>query len=160
MPWGWFAVGLVVTLLAQTTVLPFVAADWLDLFMVYALVVALAAPVPDARLAGWLIGFVQDIESVGPLGLHALALGLLCVGVTYLRGGINLQLWWGRWLIGLIVALPVQYFRQLPITFTTGAWGHAFVQALTTALVSAFLAAVLTELPNRFSPRRRRVYLR
>lgn len=160
MAWGWFTLALVLTFLLQTTVAPFCLPDWLDLMVVLALVVGLTAPAGDARLAGWLVGFSQDLDSGGPLGLHALLLGLAVLGLTHLRELINLHLWWGRWLIALLVTLPLQLLLQLHLRLPGGDWVRIGVEALSSAAVAALLAALLVGVPGLLGRRRRRLALR
>jgi rod shape-determining protein MreD len=106
MPWGLFSVALLVVYLLQTAVLPHVAPPWCDLFVAFALLCGLGGPTTDARLAAWIIGLVQDAGGTGPLGIHALGLGLAVVVVTRLRELLNRELWWVRWLLGFLGAWP------------------------------------------------------
>ena len=157
MRWTLFVILLVLVYLAQTALLPQFGIRWLDLFLVTALVCGLVAPTPDARLAAWIVGFVQDLATDGPLGLHALALGLAVLALTFVREQVNLQLWWVRWLMAFIVAYPAEILVRL-----VAGTGHGFVASqvlgwpLTTAFVGSFLASFLLALPSAFRPRRRR----
>ncbi len=153
-----FTIALLVTYLLQTAVVPLVGLPDLDLLLVLALVCGLAAPVQEARLAGWITGFVQDVGSASPVGLHALALGLAVLGLTYLREWVNRHVWWARWLIGFVVAWPAQFLVQLHLRFLQGAdrpWSRMVLEALVTALIAALLAALLVALPSMFGRRRR-----
>ncbi|MCK4341346.1 MAG: rod shape-determining protein MreD [Phycisphaerae bacterium] len=159
MPWGIFILALLITYLLQTTVLRLASVEPLDLLLTLALVCGLAAPVQEARLAGWFTGFAQDIGSAGPLGLHALLLGLAVLVLTRLRELVNQHLWWARWLIMFIVAFPAQVLLQLHLRFLQGAhlsWSRMGLDALTTAMLASLLAALLLGLPAVFRGRRHR----
>ena len=161
MPWGLYWLGLAVVYLLQTAVLPHFAPEWLDLLLVLALFCGLTAPIQEARLAGWCTGFAQDIGSTGPLGLHAVALGLAVYALTHIRELVNRELWWVRWLIAFFVAFPARLLLQLHLRyFQAGSklWSEFLIEALVSAAVAALLAAVLPGLPRLFGrrPRRRR----
>ena len=114
MQWGWLILAIAGVLVAQTAILPLVGLPWLDLLFTMALVIGLVAPVLDARLAGWLIGFSLDLQSAGPIGLHAFAFGLAVTGLTYVRDMVVRHHWWARWLIGFIVAVGAAHSACLP----------------------------------------------
>jgi rod shape-determining protein MreD len=158
MSWGLFAVALLIVYLLQTAVLPHVAPQWLDLLLAFALLCGLTAPVVDARLAGWIAGLAQDVGGDGALGVHALALGLTVLLLTRLREVVNRELWWVRWLAGLVVSWPAQLLVQLHDRYLQGAalsWPHMLGYALLTALTASLLAAIALRLP---STTRRRPY--
>lgn len=161
MPWGFFTLALLLTFLVQTAVLPFFGGHYIDLLLMLALVCGLAAPTQEARLAGWITGFAQDVGTAGdsPVGLHAFALGLAVLAITHLRELVNQRLWWVRWLIGLIVAWPAQLLIQIHLRFLQGAhlsWSRMLWDSLLTALIAALLAGLVLELPAAFGRRRRR----
>jgi len=163
MRWILFIVGLLIVHLLQTGVLPvFHAPGWLDLMLALALLCGLVAPASDARLAAWIVGFAIDLDTAGPLGLHALALGLAVLAQTYLRELVNLGAWWVRWLVSFVVALPAQLLVRLHAHFYFGDdWSlwQLGLMSVTTAAVSALLAALALALPTLSGRRRRRVTL-
>lgn len=159
MSWGLFILAAVITLVVQAAVLPLFAPPWLDLLLVLALVCGLGLPSLDARLAGWFSGLATDLGSTGPLGLHAIALGLAVLALTYLRELVNRELWWVRTLIAFMVAWPAQLFIRLHERFFQGAttgWETIVFGSLLTAAVSAALAAALMGMPSMMTRRRRR----
>jgi len=159
MAWILYIVVLLVAFVVQTTVLPLLRLDALDLMLTLALVCGLAAPTVDARLAGWITGFVKDLDTHGPLGLHALVLGLAVYVMTRLRGVVNLHAGWVRWLISFLVALPAELFVGLHRHFLQGDPRSILTiggQALLTALVASMIAALLVGLPGMLRHRRRR----
>lgn len=155
---GWLALtlSLIVAYLFQTTV--FTPADWpVDLFLVVALVAGLSAPTPDARLAAWFSGLAADLGTVGPIGVHALALGLTGLLLTQLRSTVNEYLWWARFWVALLAAIPghilillhLRYF-QADLSLT---WMDFFLPA--GLPIAAGAAALITQL-SVFRQRRRR----
>ncbi len=157
MPWSLYAVGLLAAFLLQTAVLPLLPLDAVDLLLTLALICGLAAPVPEARLAGWGAGFVKDLDTDGPLGLHAVLCGLAVLLLTVVRAQLNLQLWWVRWLLATAVAWPVELAARLHQALTLGtsaSVGGLVLGSLLTAVVAGLLAALLLALPGR-APRRR-----
>lgn len=160
MRWLPFAIALLAVLLLQTTVVPFLPLPGLDLLLTLALVCGLVAPAPEARLAGWITGFAKDLDTLGPVGLHALALGLAALLLTRLRELVNLHLWWVRGFIAFVVAVPAELLVLLHQRFLQGlALGPAQIVfgALGHALLAALLAMLVTGLPAALGrPRRRR----
>jgi rod shape-determining protein MreD len=159
MPWGLYTVALLLVYLAQSAVLPHFAPQWLDLFLAFALVCGLTAPVADARLAAWIAGLAQDIGGDGPLGIHALALGLAAWLLTCVRELANRELWWVRWLAGFITAAPAQLVLQVHARYYQGAaisWPGMIGYSLLSALAASLLAAAVVRLPTLL--RRRRAY--
>ena len=162
MRWILFIVALVVVHLVQTTLLPFFAPAWVDLMIALAVLCGLVAPSTDARLAAWIVGFAIDLDSDGPLGLHALALGLAVLGLTYLREWVNLGAWWVRWLIGFAVIFPAQLLVRLHSHFFQAdnlSLGQILLMSLATAAASALLAALALVVPSLSGRRRRRTAL-
>jgi rod shape-determining protein MreD len=161
MLWGGFALGLAITFLLQTAVLPLLAPDWIDLLLVLALIYGLTVPPVDARLAGWCAGFAQDLGGSNPLGLHALTLGLMVLALTHVRALVNLQLGWVRWLICFAVALPAQWLVATVVVLQIGAatsWWQITLHAALSAGVAALLATLITGLPTMLGRRRPRRY--
>jgi rod shape-determining protein MreD len=159
MPWWRFAFALLLTYLLQTTLVRLIAPPAVDLFVVLALVCAWSAPPVEARLAGWSTGFLQDVGSAGPLGLHALALGLLVFLLTYLREHVNREVWWVRWLVGLVAVFPLQLLVHLHERYwqdAAGSWARMLAESLATAVVTGLLAALVLGLPTLLGMRRRR----
>jgi len=159
MRWGPFILILLMAYLLQTALLSHAAPKCVDLLWAVALVCGLTAPAADARLAGWLTGFLQDVGTTGPLGLHALALGLAIMVLTHLRDAVNRELWWVRWLTAALVTLPAQLLIQVHFHYWQGAWGTWWTmlsQSLSTAVVTGLLAALIVGAP-RLLHRRRRV---
>ncbi len=158
MRWGLFILVLLAAYIVQTAVLPLFAPSWFDLLLIVALVYGLTAPPVEARLAGWIIGFAQDVGSLGPLGLHALALGLATYGLTHLREAVNRELWWVRGLAALIVAWPAQLLILLHMRFLQDAALSAFqimLGSLTTALSGSMIAGLVVGVPGAWRRRRR-----
>lgn len=161
MSWFGFAVALLVTLLAQTTLH---WADWvppfgLDLMLALCLAVALVAPVHEARLAGWIVGLAVDLMTAdGPLGPHAFAFGLTAWLITHLRETLNRYVWWGRLLIAAGAALPGQALLLVHLHAIQGghirSLGSAVGALILLSATAALLAAIVTALP-RFTVRRR-----
>lgn len=166
MPWVVFALALLVALLLQTAVLPLLPqAVTLDLLLTLALVCGLVAPVHEARLAGWIVGFVYGLASIGTLGVHALAYGCAAVVLTRLRSEINVYIWWGRAILAFLGAWPAELMIRLHMRFWQLAlpdpWWRIVGGATLTALLVSLLAAALTGLPGWLSaPRRHRSLVR
>jgi rod shape-determining protein MreD len=162
MPWGWFALALGAAYLLQTAVLPHIAPAWIDAFLVMALTGALVLPMQEARIAGWMVGFAQDIPTTGPLGLHALALGLAALGVTHLRDLVNRELWWARWLIAMVSAIPGLLLVRLHERFyqaaNLSAW-QIVATTIVTAFIAGLIAALLPGVPGLFGRRRRHDFM-
>lgn len=150
---------LVVLFVTQTTVLPQFAQESVDLLLALALACGMLLPVTDARLAAWCAGFARDLETLGPVGLHALALGLAGLAMTALRELINLHIWWARGLLALLVGFPAQllvrfhqrFLQDQNMTFTSMVGG-----AFMTALIAATLATLVAGVPGVLHNRRRR----
>lgn len=158
MPWGLFTLVLILAYVLQTTAVPTWALPVVDLLLALALVCGLAGSPPDARLAGWVTGLAQDIGSSGPLGLHALALGLAVMALGRLREMVNRELWWVRALIAFVVAWPAQLLIFLHARFMQDAalsWPALLSQSLLTAVVAALLAALLVGAPGLWRRRQR-----
>lgn len=164
MPWGALSILVVITLVLQTSVVRLLGVESVDLFLALAIFLGLTAAMYDARLAAWGVGFVQDLASGGPIGLHALALGGAVWLLTMLRGVVNLQLWWARWFVGVLAALPAQIFLAAYMHYALGARLSPFwtvLSVLITSLLAALLATLLTQLPLFLEwDRRRRRYHR
>lgn len=161
MPWVAFALALLVALLLQTAVLPFLPlVSGLDLMLTLALICGLVAPVHDARLACWVVGFVYGLASIGTLGVHALAYGCAGVVLTRLRTEINVYVWWGRAILAFLGAWPAELMIRLHMRFWQLAlpdpWWSMVGGATFSALLASLLAAALTALPGLLSARRRR----
>jgi rod shape-determining protein MreD len=151
MRWTAFTIALVSVYLAQVGILWRFGVGWLDLFLAYALLVALIAPTAEARLAGWIVGLAQDLGSTGPIGIHALSLGLAAFLLTRVRELLNVQVWWPRglalWLAGLPAAALAVVHRNA--WSATGEWNifSAIGSGVTTSLAAALLVLLLTTLP-------------
>ena len=156
MPWGLFGLVLTLVFVLQTAVMPFCAPASLDLLLVMALVCGLTAPSVDARLAAWIIGFVQDLDSGSPLGLHAALLALAVWALTLIRDLVNLNLWWGRWLIAALVALPARLVLQLHMRWSHGDWPRSVFETVVTAVVAGLAASIVVGLPAWWRGRRHR----
>ena len=160
MMWIGLAAALVVAIVAQTTLcalgdLPLID---LDFPLVLVLLYGLLAPRHDARLAGLIIGFVVDLSTAGPLGVYALAYGLAALLLTKLRDVVNLQLWWGRLLIGWVAGLAGEVLITLHLQIVQGvslgsSWRAAWLAVMISG-VAALLASLLTVL-RPLSPKRR-----
>jgi hypothetical protein len=149
MRWGWLVLTIVFVLIVQTAVAGLAGLPWLNLMFAMALVIGLVAAAPDARLAGWLVGFAADLQSAGPIGLNAFAFGLAVAGLTYVRELVIRHHWWARWLIGLVVAFPVQLILQTYLNAGHGVFfWRTLGEALATSLFASLLAAVMVGLPS------------
>lgn len=161
MRWALFAAGLLVIYVVTRGVwfrFPLLAP--VDLFLTYALVCALFARAPDAGLAGWIVGLAQDLGSEGPVGIHAVSLGLAGVIVASLRETFNVRVWWPRWLTLFGAAAPAAVLVGLYRHFwrSGGELGLAAVLggALWIALIAATLALLVTAVPGVALDRRPR----
>ena len=158
MQWALYVLALVIAYLAHTTLPPAWIPGWLDLLLVIALVCGLAAPAAEARLAGWLAGFAQDVGTVGPLGLHAFALGAAVLLLTLMRDAVNRTLWWVRWLLAFVAAIPTQIVVSIHYRyyqFVETSWWSLITSSLATALAAALIAATITGLPAMLGRKRR-----
>lgn len=158
MAWSLFAFALTLVYLAQTAVLPYLGVTWLDGLLVVALVCGLTAPTAEARLAGWITGLSRDIGGTGPVGLHALALGLATLVLTYLRDLVNREVWWVRALVAFAVAWPAQLLVRLHERYFQGAalpWVVLLAGSFGVALVAAVIASVVPRVPALFGRRPR-----
>ncbi len=160
MSWPLFSLALVVIFVGQTTFLPLIEAPaWIDPLLALAIICGLAAPAADARLAGWLVGFAIDIGTQGPIGLHAFALGLAMIALTNLRESMNLQVWWVRWTLGAMAALPAQLIVRLHQVWLQE---HALTmfqvlsQSLASAIGAGLIATLIIALPDLFGRQRRK----
>lgn len=152
MPWVKFSLALLATFLLQTTLVRVMRIEYVDLLLVMALLCGLLAPLRDARIAAWIVGFTQDLGSLGALGIHALALGFTGLILTTLRELVNLKVWWVRLLICLAAALPGQFVYTLHfgLQAETGgaAWTAALASSLWISLIASISAAAITGIPR------------
>lgn len=165
MPWGVFGVLLALVLLLQTSVLSVLGLRTIDLFLIYALVCGLVLPPYDARLAGWIIGFVQGLASAGMVMIHPVALGLTGLLSTVLRAGVNLDLWWVRLLVAFLSAWPGQLLVRIYWRFWDAnagdvlaprePWWSILFGSAWVALAAGLIAAGLTALPALVTHRSR-----
>ncbi|MGD8453041.1 MAG: hypothetical protein PVJ57_14580 [Phycisphaerae bacterium] len=150
MTWLGLLAALLVSLVLQTGLhwLGLASPYGVDLLLALALIYGLAAPLAEARLAGWIIGFGVDLMTEGPLGAHAFALGLTAYFLTVLRERVNGTLWWIRLAICFLAALPGQVLLGLHLRYVldaTGAGlGGLLVSALVLSLTGALVAALAT----------------
>ncbi len=155
MRWGWFALALLATFIVQASFAPLLPAG-LDLFAAFALACAWLLPVEEACLAGWIAGFIQDVGSMQPLGLHAFALGLTAWGLTRIRDLVNRELWWVRWFSGFVVLFPLQMLVTARVLWGARVpWWTFVTEPFTTALLAAFVAALLMLIPAALARRPR-----
>ncbi len=163
MFWWRFALVLLVVFVLQTTVLSHFAPPVVDLLLTLALWYAWTAPLPEARLAAWLTGFVQDVGTQGPLGLHALSCGLAVWLLTSWRDHVNRDVWWVRWLVGSVAVLPARLLvcvQQRYWQGVAGTWSGMLLDTLLTAVVVGLLAALAVGLPTLLRRRRRGMMMR
>ena len=157
MTWPFFLFALVVAVLLQTTLVRLAPSGMLDLPLFLALAAGLLMPTYDARLAAWTAGLAQSLETLGPLGPHAFALGLAGWALTRLREGVNLRVWWGRFAITFLAGfsglalLRLYQTAYLQLKFETTL--QPFIDAAILAGVGAILLTVLTS----YRPIRRRM---
>jgi len=163
MSWLGFTAVLVVTLVLQTAVywVGVLPPYGIDLLLALALVYGLTAPLHEARLAAWVIGLGGDLMTVGPIGVHAVALGLTGLLATRMRETVTRGRWWTRWLIGLVAAVPGQLWVPLHLRFVQGGYAGSgwtmLWSAVWLAATAALLAALVTALPA-WAPRRRAMH--
>jgi rod shape-determining protein MreD len=164
MWWGSFLVTLLVTHLLQTTIIGFLQVGWIDLYLALAILCGLTMPAHDARLAALLVGLLQDLGTIGPIGVHGFGLGLVGLLATLLRPGFNLLAWYSRALIGLMAAVPgLLVVRLHQILFQRLAWESVWSEVglvLLTALFATLVATLVTQLPSLGVGRRRRMETR
>lgn len=158
MPWGPFAIALLVVYLIQTGVAALFGFVYFDAFLVLALLCGLLAPSADARLGAWLVGLAQDLDSADALGIHAFALGLTALLLTWLREVLNLGLWWVR-LLALVLAgwagqVIYLTYGQYWIGRGESSFGGLLVSAALTAALAAGLVMLICALPGRRRSRR------
>lgn len=159
MRWGPFWLTLLLVVVLQTSVIYALDWRWMHLLLALALLCGLNAPTHDARIAGWIAGFVQDLlTESSTLGLHALAYGSAILLLTYMRDRLNPSVWWIRWLLAgitawaalLVVDVGMRWWLLNPPSGPS-IWSGG----LRDALIAALLAVACTELPW-FLPRGRR----
>ncbi|MBK9118557.1 MAG: hypothetical protein IPM18_02995 [Phycisphaerales bacterium] len=161
MPWWPFGFALLAAYILQATLVGWLrCGSWVDLLLMLALVVGLAAPTVEARLAGWLTGLAADFQSVGPLGLHAFAFGLALYVLTLLREQVNREVWWVRWLAAFVVAFPALLLVRIHERVYQGlagltAW-RMLEQSVLSAATAALVAALVLALPAMARWRSRR----
>jgi hypothetical protein len=162
MPWGRFALGLVLVLLLQTTLVRFIDLPAIDLFLAYALLVCFVAPLHDARLGAFLAGLVQDLASDDALGVHAVALGAAAVVMTRLRVVSHVAPFRVRLAVATLAAVVGLLIPALHATWWRGAAVASLWDELRLLLLSAVLASAVAAylapsagLRGRFAPARR-----
>ena len=71
----------------QSTVVRYISLGGVgpDLFVILAVVYLLRAKRDDALIVSWVIGLTKDLSSSGPMGLYAIAFGVMAVVVVRLR---------------------------------------------------------------------------
>ncbi len=146
MGWAAALVALFFVFLVQST-LVVALPEWVrpDGYLVAAVVLSLLMPVYDARLAAFLAGFLQDIESGDPtIGGRAVCFGLMAMLIGKLRVEVNLRVWWGRLTVALLGALPPYFLHLVFARFWQGAYPDAsWLELILTALYAVAWAAVL-----------------
>lgn len=159
MAWGAFAIALLLAYLLQKGVAAVLGVPLFDPFLVLALLCGLLAPKYDARIAGWIVGFCQDLGSADALGIHAFTLGLSGLLLTYLREVVNVHAWWVRGLALFLAAWPGQIIYLLHLHYwaghAAGSFSDLIVAATLTCLVAAALALLINGLPWVVHHRRR-----
>ncbi len=153
MNWIGFVALLVVGLLMQTTVNRLLGLTHIhvDLLLVLALVYALLASTPAARLAALFCGLAVDLMTEGSFGIHAFAFGLTGLLLTKLRESANRQLWLVRFLISFVAALAGQLLILLHLRFIqsgyVASWRGEVMLSVLLSAEAAALAALITQLP-------------
>lgn len=159
MRWGWYALLLVVALILQTTLVPVLTGGWLDLFLVIALWVGLRADPLDARLAAFAAGLAQSLETAGPFGAHAFALGLTGWLLTLMIDSLNVRAWLPRFVATSLAAaagqIVLRLYQRAYLEFQFESFGSLLANALIPALVAAGLVSTATILLDRSRRKRR-----
>jgi len=160
MAWGGFIIALLLAFVLQTGVAAPLSVPHFDAFLVLALLCGLLCPTPDARIAGWIVGLVQDLSSADALGIHAFTLGLTVLLLTRIRELGNVSVWWVRAPAALLAAWPPQFIYLLHLRYWAGhtdeSFGGLVLSAALTALVAAVLAMLINALPGMMQRKRRR----
>jgi rod shape-determining protein MreD len=150
-------VGLGVALLLLQQLANLVAPVWLrpDLVLAFALALGLRARATESLVLGFGIGYVVDVLSAAPLGLHALLRGTACVGTRIFDRSLYLRapLPWALFVFGYALADAVGVALVLRFA-TTGAelpWLEVLLRAPGCALTTAIAAAPLLGLVLRIS---------
>lgn len=160
MPWLSFALALLATFVLQLSVVHALGLRSLDLFLVLTLLLGLFAPVHEARIAGWIAGLVQSLQSDVRFGVEPFALGLTAFALTGLRGLVNTEVWWARLLVVFIAAVPGQLFTVLvdwvlDVDPRNRAGFFAVLgAALWVALLASLCAALVSAAVRLWRPRR------
>ena len=159
MNWLGFSIALVLTYFFQTTLAALAPAGSLDLFLVLTLVAGFLMPIADARLAGWLAGFVQSLETAGPVGAHAFSLGLSAWLQTMLRDSLNMRSHTARFLAAMTGAVAGQgalrLYQYLLLGHVFESWGEWTKLVLVVSLVAAIAATIVSALVRAGRRRRR-----
>ena len=160
MAWGVFAIALLLAYLLQTGVTAMLQLTYFDPFLLLALLCGLLAPTPQARIACWCTGLLQDLGSTDALGVHAFTLGLTGLFLTQLRELGNIGVWWARGLFCFLAAWPGLLIYLLHLHYWAGR-GQVTLWSLTgsatlTTLVAAGLAMLICGLPRMLDRKHRR----
>lgn len=160
MRWGGFAFTLLVACLLQMGVTAFLPLPTFDAFLILALLCAVLMRKHDARLAGWIVGFVQDLGSADALGIHAFTLGLTVLLLTHLREVGNMNVWWLRALVAFLATWPPQVLYLAHLYYWPGSgpesFGKLLLSSVLTSALAALIATFITSLPGMLHNRRRR----
>lgn len=151
MRWLLFWIVLAVVFVLANAIVTRWLPDYIDLFLILTLIIGLAAPTFDARIAGFLTGFAQDMGTIGPVGPFAFTLGLTAWLATMLRESFNLKLWWVRFLVaftagatGQLILRGYQHYG-LDMFATARDWiGAAFASGAFSALAAATLTMAVS----------------
>ncbi|MBI5864335.1 MAG: hypothetical protein HZB38_07495 [Planctomycetes bacterium] len=165
MNWGTFAAALVVTLVAQKSLVWTFGWSAVDLLLVLALLCGLNAPAADARIAGWLCGFAQDLAGQPEaIGVQSLSLGLTVMLLVWMREAAPARVWWLRPLPCLVAAWIGQIVYLLLLKFGLGvgfltAW-NVLSNSFLIAAIATLLALVGMTVPAAMRRNRRRTAYR
>ena len=160
MRWGGFAIALLVACVLQKAVVALLPLRAFDAFLILALLSGTQMRKHDARIAGWLTGFVQDLSSADALGIHAFTLGMTALMMTRLREIGNMNVWWMRALVAFVAAWPPQLLYLVHLNYWSGPGPQSFLGLLWASMLTSLLAALIVTfinaLPWLLRSRRRR----
>lgn len=161
MRWGAFAAALLAVCVIQTTVLALAGAALraLDLFLALAILCGLCAGSREAPVAAWVVGLVQDLVSIDPLGSHAVGLAVGVFVVVFLRDWAFADALLVQAVIAALGAISAAIIVDVLRVLSFSLWksadhGAAFAIPWLSCIVSSLLAVLIVRSASWFSKRR------